>query len=88
MDYRFKSGNGHTKTGILAPILLVNLVSQFITTQEMRYSMLVQIGTARNVTQNVVTIENPGASTAVSTRFLEKGDFVRLQNATIGYNGL
>ena len=46
-----------------------------------------QIGTARNVTQNVVTSgEDPGASTAVSTRFLESGDFVRLQNATIGYN--
>ena len=42
---------------------------------------------ARNVTQDVVTSgEDPGASTAVSTRFLEKGDFVRLQNATIGYN--
>lgn len=46
-----------------------------------------QIGTARNVTQDVVTSgEDPGASTAVSTRFLESGDFVRLQNATIGYN--
>ncbi|WP_350293083.1 SusC/RagA family TonB-linked outer membrane protein [uncultured Croceitalea sp.] len=46
-----------------------------------------QIGTARNVTQSVVTSgEDPGASTAVSTRFLEKGDFVRLQNATIAYN--
>ena len=46
-----------------------------------------QIGTARNITQNVVTSgENPGASTAVSTRFLEKGDFVRFQNATVGYN--
>ena len=45
-----------------------------------------QIGTARNVTQNVVTSgENSGASTAVSTRFLESGDFVRWQNATIGY---
>ncbi len=46
-----------------------------------------QIGTARNVTQDVLTSgENQGASTAVSTRFLEKGDFIRLQNATIGYN--
>ena len=46
-----------------------------------------QIGTARNITQNVVTSgENPGASTAVSTRFLEKGDFVRFQNATLGYS--
>jgi len=46
-----------------------------------------QIGTARNVTEDVVTSgEDPGASTAVSTRFLESGDFVRLQNATIGYN--
>ncbi|AKA34686.1 SusC/RagA family TonB-linked outer membrane protein [Flagellimonas lutaonensis] len=46
-----------------------------------------QIGTARNITRDVVTSgENPGASTAVSTRFLEKGDFVRFQNATVGYN--
>lgn len=46
-----------------------------------------QIGTARNITQDVVTSgENPGASTAVSTRFLESGDFIRLQNATVGYN--
>ena len=46
-----------------------------------------QLGTARNVTQNMVNSgENPGASTAVSTRFLESGDYVRFQNATIGYN--
>ncbi|PCJ98871.1 MAG: SusC/RagA family TonB-linked outer membrane protein [Flavobacteriaceae bacterium] len=46
-----------------------------------------QLGTARNVTRNVLTEgEDPGASTAVSTRFLEKGDFVRFQNASIGYN--
>jgi iron complex outermembrane receptor protein len=44
------------------------------------------ITNARNVTQNVLTSgEGPGASTDVSTRFLEKGDFVRFQNATIGY---
>jgi iron complex outermembrane receptor protein len=46
-----------------------------------------QLVTARNVTRDVVASgENGGASTAVSTRFLEKGDFVRFQNATIGYN--
>ena len=46
-----------------------------------------QLGTARNVTQNVLALgEDPGASTAVSSRFLEKGDFVRFQNASIGYN--
>ncbi|MEM8764879.1 MAG: SusC/RagA family TonB-linked outer membrane protein [Bacteroidota bacterium] len=45
------------------------------------------IGNARNVTQDVVTSgESPAASAPVSTRFLESGDFVRLQNATIGYN--
>ncbi|MCE2613246.1 TonB-dependent receptor [Flavobacteriaceae bacterium D16] len=45
------------------------------------------INNARNVTQDVVTSgESGGASAEVSTRFLEKGDFVRLQNATIGYN--
>lgn len=46
-----------------------------------------QLGTARNVTKNVLALgEDPGASTAVSTRFLEKGDFIRLQNVSIGYN--
>ena len=30
--------------------------------------------------------EDPGASTAVSTRFLENGNYVRFQNASIGYN--
>ncbi|MDM9631416.1 SusC/RagA family TonB-linked outer membrane protein [Robiginitalea aurantiaca] len=46
-----------------------------------------QLVTARNVTQEAASSgENGGASTAVSTRFLEKGDFVRFQNATIGYN--
>lgn len=45
------------------------------------------INNARNVTQNVLTEgEAGGASADVSTRFLEKGDFVRLQNATLGYN--
>lgn len=43
--------------------------------------------TARNVIQDVIgNGEAPSASNAVSTRFLEDGDFVRLQNATIGYN--
>lgn len=45
------------------------------------------ITNARNVTQDVVTSgEAAGTSADVSTRYLEKGDFVRFQNATIGYN--
>ncbi len=45
------------------------------------------INNARNVTQDVPGLgEDGGASADVSTRFLEKGDFVRLQNATLGYN--
>ena len=49
------------------------------------------INNARNVTTKVwngpgTAIESGGASADVSTRFLEKGDFVRMQNATIGYN--
>ena len=45
------------------------------------------ITNARNVTQDLVTSgEAPGTSADVSTRYLEKGDFVRFQNATIGYN--
>ncbi len=45
------------------------------------------IANARNVTSDVLTSGEAGnAEAAVSTRFLESGDFVRLQNATIGYN--
>jgi iron complex outermembrane receptor protein len=45
------------------------------------------IGISRNVTQDVITSgEDAGASADVSTRFLEKGDFVRFQNLSIGYN--
>ncbi len=45
------------------------------------------ITNARNVTRDVLTSgEAPGASADVSTRFLEKGDFIRMQNASLGYN--
>lgn len=45
------------------------------------------IANARNVTPDVLTSGEAGNAAAdVSTRFLEKGDFVRLQNATLGYN--
>lgn len=41
----------------------------------------------KNVTQAAANSpENPNSSVAVSTRFLEKGDFVRLQSASLGYN--
>jgi iron complex outermembrane receptor protein len=41
----------------------------------------------KNVTQDVVSSnENPASSVAVSTRFLERGDFVRLSSASLGYN--
>jgi len=44
------------------------------------------INNARNVTKDVLTSgESGNAEAAVSTRFLESGDFVRLQNATVGY---
>lgn len=40
----------------------------------------------RNVTYDVFnSIENPINPGSVSTRFLEKGDFVRIANATLGY---
>ncbi|WP_117384084.1 SusC/RagA family TonB-linked outer membrane protein [Mucilaginibacter terrenus] len=40
----------------------------------------------RNVTRDVAaTNENPLNSGEVSTRFLEKGDFLRLSNASVGY---
>ncbi|WP_222981864.1 SusC/RagA family TonB-linked outer membrane protein [Flagellimonas meishanensis] len=44
------------------------------------------INNARNVTPDVLTSGEAGSAAAeVSTRFLESGDFVRLQNATLGY---
>jgi len=47
------------------------------------------IGSGNNVTQNVVELagqESRFAEASVSTRFLEKGDFVRLQTASISYD--
>ncbi len=45
------------------------------------------INGGRNVTTDVLTNGESAANAPdVSTRFLEKGDFLRLQNATIGYN--
>ncbi len=45
------------------------------------------ITNARNVTKDVVSSgEAPGTSADLSTRYLEKGDFVRFQNASVGYN--
>ncbi len=46
------------------------------------------INNARNVTKDLLQLdplESGGASADISTRFLEKGDFVRFQNATVGY---
>lgn len=45
------------------------------------------ITNARNVTNELANSpEAAGTSADVSTRYLEKGDFVRFQNATLGYN--
>jgi TonB-dependent SusC/RagA subfamily outer membrane receptor len=47
------------------------------------------IGSGNNVTQDVANlagVEGRFAEASVSDRFLEKGDFVRLQTASIGYN--
>lgn len=45
------------------------------------------IAGGRNVTRNVLTNGEAGnAEAAVSTRFLYKSDFIRFQNATLGYN--
>ena len=45
------------------------------------------ISTSRNVIQSVVTSgEAAGTSAEVSTRYLEKGDFIRLQSLSLGYN--
>merc|ERR1712070_1322882 len=51
------------------------------------YFTKANIVTSRNVTTNVFdSPEAVGSSLAVSTRFLEKGDFIRWQNASVGYN--
>lgn len=51
------------------------------------YFVAGSINNARNVTPNVLTNGEAGSAEAsVSTRFLEKGDFIRMQNFTIGYN--
>lgn len=45
------------------------------------------LGAGRNVTQDVVTsAESRNNAPDVSSRFLEKGDFTRLQDVTLGYN--
>jgi len=45
------------------------------------------IKTAHNITYDVANSpEDPINPGSVSTRFLEKGDFIRLSNASIGYN--
>jgi TonB-dependent starch-binding outer membrane protein SusC len=45
------------------------------------------IAGGRNVTRDVLTSGEAGnAEAAVSTRFLYKSDFIRLQNLTLGYN--
>ncbi|MGS2762203.1 SusC/RagA family TonB-linked outer membrane protein [Sinomicrobium sp. M5D2P9] len=45
------------------------------------------IGNGRNVTRDVLSSEESNLNAPdVSTRFLEKGDFLRLQNITIGHN--
>ena len=44
------------------------------------------IGSGQNVTQEVLTNgESQANAPDVSTRFLEKGDFLRLANLTVGY---
>lgn len=45
------------------------------------------LNSGSNVTESVIgNGEGVGNAPDVSTRFLEKGDFLRLQNATLGYN--
>lgn len=50
------------------------------------YFLKGNLGTGRNVTKEVASSpENPLNSGEVSSRFLEKGDFLRLANANLGY---
>lgn len=45
------------------------------------------IANGRNVTADVLTSGESGvAEAAVSERFLHKGDFIRMQNVSVGYN--
>ncbi|WP_299762633.1 SusC/RagA family TonB-linked outer membrane protein [uncultured Dokdonia sp.] len=49
-------------------------------------NFLQQQNVTQETIQSLLNGENIGASTTVSDRFLEKGDFVRLQNATLSYD--
>ncbi|HEY9490278.1 MAG TPA: SusC/RagA family TonB-linked outer membrane protein, partial [Chryseosolibacter sp.] len=45
------------------------------------------LGNGRNVTEDVLSLPESSVNAPdVSTRFLEKGDFLRMQNLSVGYN--
>jgi iron complex outermembrane receptor protein len=51
------------------------------------YFTMGSINSGRNVTRDVIfSGESPNNNPDVSTRFLEKGDFLRLQTLSLGYN--
>ncbi len=80
INARFKSFDFATYfTGQFGQYVYNNTANAFFTAGS--------INNARNVTKNVLTSGEAGsAEAAVSTRFLEKGDFLRMQNFTFGYN--
>jgi TonB-dependent starch-binding outer membrane protein SusC len=70
--------------------VVMNLVGQFgfyvYNNTKNAFFTAGSINNGRNVTPDVLTSgESGSAEAAVSTRFLEKGDFVRMQNLTVGY---
>jgi len=79
-SFKYKNWDGSVSlTGKYGGYIYNNTANAFFTAGS--------IGNARNVTRNVLTSgEASNNAPDVSTRFLESGDFLRLQNLTIGYN--
>ena len=51
------------------------------------YFSMGSLGNGRNVTEDVLSLEESSVNAPdVSTRFLGKGDFLRMQNLSVGYN--
>lgn len=80
VNFRYKNFDVSTfLTGQFGHYVYNNTANAFFT--------MGSLGNGRNVTRDVVYIGESNINAPdVSTRFLEKGDFIRLQNLNIGYN--
>ena len=79
-SFKYKNWDGAVSlTGQYGHYIYNNTANAFFTAGS--------LANGRNVTRDVLTSGEAGNNAPdVSTRFLEKGDFLRLQNLTIGYN--